>query len=110
MAKDTTEQRRIAWALNHVRASAIDVVVPEAMLRAYVGRFEEFTFEVRDGRLFCINTSRRNKTNELVAITQTLFEIDGESQVEFLLDTSGAVSKVRLLWSDGWTDTIARNK
>lgn len=107
---DTTEQRRTTWALNHVRAASVVVVVPRAGLAAYAGRFEEFTFEVRSGALYCINTSRRNKTDRMKPITSTLFEIDGESQVEFLRDEKGAVSRARLFWNDGWTDVIARNK
>lgn len=109
-AKDSVSRRASAWAINEARSVALDVDVPVATLRDYAGRFEEYTFSVRDNRLYSENSSRNGKTDKLKAITATLFQIDWESQVEFMRDAAGAVANVRIFWNDGWVDTIARAK
>ena len=35
---------------------------------------------------------------------------DRESQVEFVPDAAGKVGGIRVLWNDGWIDSIARAK
>ena len=107
-ATDTTAQRAAQWAINDARAEAHRVDVPVATLEKYAGRFEEYTFSVRDGRLHVVNSSRDDKANILAPVTQTLFKLDSESQVEFVADQSGQVNALRLLWNDGWVDALSR--
>jgi len=108
--KDSTAKRAIEWAINEARAEGLDVDVPVSTLREFAGRFDEYNFSVRENRLYGENSSRNGKTDKLKAITPTLFQIDRESQVEFVREASGAVSNIRILWNDGWVDTIARAK
>ena len=103
------EGQIIDW-INEARAEGLDVDVPLSALREFAGRFDEYNFSVRENRLYSENSSRNGKTDKLKAITPTLFQIDRESQVEFLRDASGAVTKIRIFWNDGWIDTIARAK
>lgn len=65
---------------------------------------------MRENRLYSENSSRNGKIDKLKAITPTLFQIDRESQVEFVRDATGAVGSVRIFWNDGWVDTITRSK
>lgn len=109
-AKDTMARRASAWAINEARAQALDVDVPLTTLRDFAGRFEEYTFSVRENRLYSENSSRNGKTDKLKAITPALFQIDWESQVEFVRDATGLVASVRIFWNDGWVDIIARAK
>jgi hypothetical protein len=67
-------------------------------------------FTLEDGRLFCRNTHQRSKKVRLVAITDRLFKIDNDSQVEFIKDEKGTVNSLRLLWNDGWEDIIKKNQ
>jgi hypothetical protein len=46
----------------------------------------------------------------MIPITQTLFKLDGESQVEFVPNAEGGITALRLFWNDGWVDTVARAK
>lgn len=109
-AKDSTTALGITWALNDARAAGRDVVVPVTTLERYVGTFEEYTFSVREGRLYGVNGSRNNKLTRLRAVTPSLFEIDAESQAEFLVDPTGAVTTMRLLWNDGAVDIVHRTR
>jgi len=108
--KDSMAKRANAWAINEARAAALEVDVPVNTLRDYTGRFEEYSFSVRENRLYSENSSRNGKTDKLKAITPTLFQIDRESQVDFVRDATGAVVNARIFWNDGWVDTIARAK
>jgi hypothetical protein len=107
---DTVARRAVTWALNASRAAATDVAVPAATLARYAGRFEEYTFTVRDGRLVSTNASRGDRVHVLRPVSPTLFSIDDESQVEFVRAPDGAVRQARLLWNDGWVDLIARSR
>jgi retinol-binding protein 3 len=108
--KDSLRRRASEWAINEARSRANEVDVPISMLRSYEGQFEEYTFSLRDNRLYSANSSRNDKIDKLTPITPALFQIDWESQVEFVRDSAGSVSSIRILWNDGWVDTITRAK
>ena len=110
MAKDEREKRKLQWLINDLKTQMLNLIVPEEIMKQYTGSFEEFFFQVENGQLFCTNTHQRNKKNVLSAITETLFKIDNESQVEFVRDKNGAVNSIRILWNDGWVDTINRSR
>jgi len=107
-ATDSGAMRAAEFALNAARAAEHLVNVPVRTLARYAGTFEEYTFFVRDGRLYARNRNRNGRTDRLVAISPTLFQIDREAQVEFVPDASGKVAAIRLLWNDGWVDRIGR--
>ena len=110
LAKDSSAQRPISWAVNAARADASDVDMAPSVLRGYTGQFEEYVFSLRDNRLHSENRSRNGKMDKLKPITRALFQIDRESQVEFVGDPSGIITSVRIHWNDGWVDTIRKTK
>jgi hypothetical protein len=105
---DTTERRKLEWLLNDLRVQRASPSLPEQTLLPYTGAFEEFLFTLEEGALYVRNTHQRDKKEKLLYIDGQLFKIDEESQVEFIRDESGAVNRIRLLWNDGWVDTIKR--
>jgi hypothetical protein len=109
-ATDSQSIRAIVWAVNASRAASLEAEVSATDLFNFTGRFEEYTFSVKGNHLYSENRSRNGKMDRMLAITPTLFQIDHESQVEFLRDTKGSVSSVHILWNDGWIDTIARSQ
>jgi hypothetical protein len=109
-ASDSLATRAIEWAVNAARGETRPAVVPTEQLAKYAGRFEEYTFSVRDGRLHAVNASRGGKTDVLVPINSRHFLLDRESQVEFVMGDEGDATAVRVLWNDGWVDRISRAK
>ena len=107
-ASDTTDKSKTQWLLNDLYAQMEKPHLPEETVRKYTGTFEEFLFTVEGGELYCRNTHQKDKKEKLVAINDHLFKIDGQSQVEFIIDKDGAVNSIRLLWNDGWVDTIKK--
>jgi len=106
---DATEKRKVQWLLNDLQTKLRDIFVPQETLRRYTGAFEEFLFTLEDGKLFCRNTHQRDKKDRLIAISDTLFKIDDQSQVEFVRERNGVVKSIRLLWNDGWVDIVGRS-
>jgi retinol-binding protein 3 len=107
---DSAAVRAADWAIAAARAESRPVAVPADLLASYAGRYEEYTFAVRDGLLYATNASRGAKSDLLVPVTTRRFLLDRESQVEFVRDATGTVGTVRVLWNDGWVDSIARTK
>lgn len=107
---DTTEQLKVQWLLNDLYSKYKKTIVSNKTLKRYTGVFEEFLFTLEKGQLFCLNTHQKHKKDKLVAINKHLFKIDEQSQVEFILDKQGLVISIRLLWEDGWVDSIQKSK
>jgi len=107
---DETEKRKINWLINFYNAKSLSVSIINSDLIKFTGLFEEFEFSILNNELFCRNTHQTNKRDRLIPITSTLFQIDNESQVEFLTNDKGLYMTIKLYWNDGWVDTIQRTK
>jgi hypothetical protein len=107
---DETEKRKINWLINFYNAKSLSVSYTNSDLIKFTGLFEEFEFSVLNNELFCKNTHQTNKRDRLVPITSTLFQIDNESQVEFIANDKGLYMTIKLYWNDGWVDTIQKTK
>jgi C-terminal processing protease CtpA/Prc len=110
VASDTTEKLKLQWLVNDLYSKVEKVILPEKILNQYTGVFEEFLFTLECGVLYCRNTHQQDKKDKLVAINEHLFKIDEQSQVEFITGKNGTVNSIRLLWDDGWVDTITKSK
>lgn len=108
--RDTTESRKLQWLLNDLYASMVNISLPEEILTRYTGAFDEFLFTLEEGKLYCRNTHQQDKKDLLVAITDRLFKIDEQTQVEFIADGDHVVKSIRLFWDDGWVDTVKKSK
>jgi hypothetical protein len=104
------EMRVIQWLLNDLHTKLQSHTVPAEVLTGYTGQFEEFLFTLEGDKLYCRNTHERDKKDVLIPINDSLFKIDEQSQVEFIRDKNGAINAIRLLWEDGWVDSIQRSK
>lgn len=101
-ATDEREKNRLKWQLNTLIASNNITSPDPATLNQYVGVYQGgLDFYVKEGRLFCKNAERGNEIFELKPIADTLFILAGDVQVQFVKDSTGAYSKIKMLWSDG---------
>ncbi|MET0636048.1 MAG: S41 family peptidase [Chitinophagaceae bacterium] len=105
---DSIEIRKINWLINSL-LSKTSLVDPDKIdSSALTGKFEEFVFESRGGRLICFTANQPANVNWLVAITPTLFQVDSGMQVKFTRTKDGQFDAIELYWSDGWVDYIRR--
>jgi retinol-binding protein 3 len=107
--QDSTEVRSIQWLLNDLKAKTSAIKIDSEKLADYTGQFEEFLFTSENGELYCKNTHQKDKTDKLTSITETLFRIDSQTQVEFIKDSQGKFSSIKLYWNDGWVDVVKRD-
>ncbi|WP_210464354.1 S41 family peptidase [Rufibacter roseolus] len=107
---EAAEKRKFQWLLNDLQAKTRKLALPEKTLAQYTGTFEEFQFTVEKGQLWCRNLHQKDKMDLLVPISESLFKVDNESQVEFIRDSGGSISAIRLLWNDGWVDDVNKSQ
>jgi hypothetical protein len=107
---DSTERRKLQWLINYCRAQNVTMQATPTEISKFTGQFEEFLFTTTNHQLTCTNTSQRNRTNKLTPVTNNLFVLDDECQVEFLLDAQDRCNTIKLYWRDGWVDVVTRTK
>lgn len=101
---ETKKQKGIImWAINSLKAKKILVNPPTSILSNYVGKFSGgIRFYVEKGELLCKNPERGGTdTFKLKAVTEDIFLLDENAQVQFIKDASGYYSSLNLLWKDG---------
>ncbi|SHG35313.1 S41 family peptidase [Pedobacter caeni] len=104
------EKKAIQWAINDLKASA-DLPNPEpGVLNNYAGTYAGgINFFVEGGGLRCKNPERGgNDVFKLKPVTDHVFVLDENVQVEFVKDLSGNYSSMNMLWKNG--NIIQRNK
>ncbi len=105
---DENEKRKINWLINYFNSKNTSLNFTKSEFLKFTGQFEEFEFSIQDSQLICTNSHQKNKTDRLIPISSTLFQIDNESQVEFVSNDKGICNIIKLHWNDGWVDTISR--
>ncbi len=101
-------QRQIRWTEERVTASAKPVAIPQATLARYVGRYQQRTITLRDGRLYFAGGPRPESA--LTALTEDLFEVDADPmiRVRFVGEGVSPAAKLIGIYADGSIDEWAR--
>ena len=107
-AKAELSQQKISWELNAFRGSEAKIVIDDNVLEKYIGNYDGLIINFSNHRLSGRDTHGTDQNSVLRPITDVLFQMDLHSQVEFIKDGSGIVSGAKLLWDDGWIDTLKR--
>lgn len=97
------EKKAIQWAINDLKAKA-DLPHPGiGVLNNYVGTYAGgINFFVEDAALRCKNPERgSNDVFKLKPVTDHVFVLDENIQVEFVKDLSGNYSSMNMLWKSG---------
>ncbi|MFN7118165.1 MAG: S41 family peptidase [Saprospiraceae bacterium] len=110
MTKDETEQRKITWLLDELKTKTEVFTIPLNELSNYIGEYEEFVITIKDEQLICTNTHQLNKTDVLIPISATLFQVDAQLQIAYIQNTEGQYDSIQLRWNDGWVDLVKKTK
>jgi hypothetical protein len=109
--KASQEQgQRLAWLIEEVKTLYQPVVLPEATLARYPGRYGKTRVELRVGRLYY---QRRVVRFRMQPLSETLFWLDGpdpnsESRVQFRLDGGDRAVELMALYPNGQRMSWAR--
>lgn len=97
------EKRFFQWAINALKADEGFPNPSVELLRRYSGKYEGgIHFYVEKSNLLCKNPERGgNDIFTLKAISESIFLLDENVQIEFVKDQAGNYSSINLLWKDG---------
>lgn len=105
------EKGKIQWLINYNHSKISDIVLDSTALDKFTGRFAEFEVTKQGGNLYFRDVNQKNKTPFLmIPISQILFQIGGDYQVEFINEQGDKFQSINISWSDGWTEKIDRNQ
>lgn len=105
------EKGKIQWLINYNQSKISDIVLDSTALDKYTGRFAEFEITKQGGNLYFRDVNQTNKTPfSMIPISQILFQIGGDYQVEFINEQGDKFKSINISWSDGWTEKIDRNQ
>lgn len=109
--KDEKEKRKIEWQINFNKSKTSTAFLNSTAVSKFIGRFQEFEVSFSENQLMFKDTNQKNSTpKKAVAITNTLFQIGADYQVEFITDTNNVCNSIKMFWDDGYEETIDRTK
>lgn len=102
-ATNDKEKRFFQWAINALKANEGIPGPNVEVLGRYSGTYAGgIRFYVEKDNLLCKNPERGgNDTFTLKPVSESIFLLDENAQVEFVKDQTGNYSAINLLWKDG---------
>lgn len=100
--KDENEKRKINWQINFNKSkSSVAIINPKELIK-FTGRFQEFEVTLSDNQLIFRDTNQKNSEPEkAIAITNHLFQIGNDYQVEFVTGSNDLCSAIKMYWDKG---------
>ena len=102
-AKTEKEKRTVQWAINDLTAKTNPSALNIRKSDEFTGTFNGgINFYVESGSLLCKNPERGGTDIfKLQPVTENVFLLDENVQVEFVKDSKGEYSSIKMLWVDG---------
>jgi retinol-binding protein 3 len=105
---DITGKNKIRWAMNYLKVHAYGANTDTSAFTTYCGQFKDFNISIKDNKLFCLG--RFGRTFYLTPIDGRLYLGLDWLQLEFLSDSKGKITHLKLLGKAGWEEVLERNK
>lgn len=99
-AKDEKEKHKSEYYLRALIPTKEVNNIPLTLLEQYTGTYPDVTIYVDNKKLFCKNNHNR-KVSELKHISDNLFVIDENAQIEFLKGATDRYSVIKIYLNDG---------
>lgn len=101
-ATSDVEKRCAQWQINQMLASQTKETKDSASLSSYTGTYQGgLVFYVNQSGLYCKNAEVGNQVFKLSFISGNRFVLDENVQVEFVKDSQGNFSSMKMWWRDG---------
>ncbi|WP_048826493.1 S41 family peptidase [Hymenobacter sp. DG25B] len=101
LAPSAQEKRQADYLLEELAAQHPIPPVPVSRLQPYTGTYGPLTIYLAGNKLLCKNVEAGNLVTELKPIAVHRFVLDDNAHVEFVKDSKGAYSLIKLYVSDG---------
>ena len=99
-AKDEKEKHKSEYYLNSLIPTKAIKNIPLDLLKQFTGTYPDVTIYLEKNKLFCKNNHNR-KITELQHISNTLFVLEENAQIEFLKGDGGRYSLINIYLNDG---------
>lgn len=108
---DENEKSKIKWQINYNQSKSSAAIINTTDLTRFTGRFQEFEVTLSDNQLMFRDTHQKDsEPQKAVAITNHLFQIGSDYQVEFITDSKDVCNAIKMYWNDGYEETVNRTK
>lgn len=103
MAKtqDQKIKNRSQYYLNALTKTGRKELLPVKKLSLFTGTYGGLVMYLAKGKLFCRNNNNGGTISALKQLSNNLFILDRDAQVEFIKDNGNQFSKIKILVSDG---------
>lgn len=108
---DEKEKRKINWQINFNKSKSSTVILNSTETAKFIGRFQEFEVSIFENQLMFRDTNqKRSDPRKAIAVTNKLFQIGSDYQVEFITDSNNVCNSIKMYWDDGYEETINKTK
>lgn len=106
---DEKEKRKINWQINFNKSKSSTVILNSTETTKFIGRFQEFEVSILENQLMFRDTNQKSSNpRKAIAVTNKLFQIGSDYQVEFITDSNNVCNSIKMYWDDGYEETINR--
>lgn len=104
------EKRKVNYVI-HYLTSLRGIDPPEKnKADSFIGSYDYFIVSYEKNQLLFMDTKNHPEPVVMIPISDTLFQIGLDYQVEFIKDDQGKCSAIQMYWDDGWTEVIEKVK
>ena len=99
-AKDEKEKHKSEYYLRSLISTKETRDIPLQLFRQFTGAYPDVTIYLDKNKLFCKNNHNKN-VSELKHISKNIFVLEENAQIEFLKDSKGRYSSIKIYLNDG---------
>lgn len=100
-ATDQKEKNKYLYYINGLLANDANTELPLNKLLPFTGTYGGLTIYLNNNHLYCKNNNNGGAVSALKHITDNLFVLDNDAQIEFIKDSKGDYPVIKILVNDG---------
>ncbi len=98
---DPKTKNKYLYLINSLMENEVNEKLPVSTLLHYVGEYGGLVVYLDKNKLFCRNDNNGGGITELKQLTNNLFQLDKDAQIEFIKNSQGLVLAISILVNDG---------
>jgi retinol-binding protein 3 len=98
---DPKTKNKYLYLINSLMENEVNEKLPVSTLLHYVGEYGGLVVYLDKNKLFCRNDNNGGGITELKQLTNNLFKLDKDAQIEFIKNSQGLVLAISILVNDG---------
>jgi retinol-binding protein 3 len=108
--KSDDEKRQINYLINYFKSKSTNFESDLSVISSFLGEYEYFEVTLKDNQLHFMDKKNHQIPIKATAITNTLYQIGDDYQIEFVIGEKGICTAFKMYWDDGYEETILKNK